>query len=196
MIGKTVVRLSDGAMRGKVTNFANLVKTSSRSTIRCARFSTMLTRTTTCTTRSTNANGLRAVEMRSLAAQINSGSVRHYSESLDISEYHQLSDEALEHMLDQYELLAEDVAEIDVELAQGVLTLVLPGIGTYVINKQPPNKQIWLSSPISGPKRYDYVDGAWVYSRDGSTLGDLLRQETKLVTDERGCDNITLEELK
>lgn len=134
--------------------------------------------------------------MRSLSARINSGSMRHYSESLDISEYHQLSDEALEHMLDQYELLAEDVAEIDVELAQGVLTLVLPGIGTYVINKQPPNKQIWLSSPISGPKRYDYVDGAWVYARDGSTLGDLLREETKLVTDERGCDSIALDELK
>uniref|UniRef100_A0A914RUA2 Frataxin n=1 Tax=Parascaris equorum TaxID=6256 RepID=A0A914RUA2_PAREQ len=25
--------------------------------------------------------------------------------------------------------------------------------GTYVINKQTPNRQIWLSSPISGPKR-------------------------------------------
>jgi frataxin len=59
-----------------------------------------------------------------------------------------------------------------------------------VINKQPPNKQIWLSSPISGPKRYDYVvlsegqdskegtgAGAWVYLRDGSTLADLLQIE-------------------
>jgi len=31
----------------------------------------------------------------------------------------------------------------------GVLTLKLGEHGTYVINKQPPNKQIWLSSPIS-----------------------------------------------
>lgn len=30
----------------------------------------------------------------------------------------------------------------------GVLTLKLGDKGTYVINKQPPNKQIWLSSPI------------------------------------------------
>jgi hypothetical protein len=29
----------------------------------------------------------------------------------------------------------------------GVLTLILGDNGTYVINKQPPNKQIWLSSP-------------------------------------------------
>jgi frataxin len=30
----------------------------------------------------------------------------------------------------------------------GVLTLCLGDHGTYVINKQPPNKQIWLSSPL------------------------------------------------
>jgi frataxin len=73
----------------------------------------------------------------------------------------------------------------------GVLTLTLgPHIGTYVINKQPPNKQIWLSSPKTGPKRYDYVvfgegqhekqdtaTGDWVYLRDGSTLNDLLMDE-------------------
>jgi frataxin len=70
------------------------------------------------------------------------------------------------------------------------LTLVFPPIGTYVINKQPPNKQIWLSSPVSGPKRYDWVvlgesqnekedggKGEWVYLRDGSTLSKLLEKE-------------------
>lgn len=75
-------------------------------------------------------------------------------------------------------------------LQAGVLTLSFPPIGTYVINKQPPNKQIWLSSPISGPKRYDYVilgegqdskqgtgAGSWVYLRDMSTLQDLLQSE-------------------
>lgn len=69
----------------------------------------------------------------------------------------------------------------------GVLTLLFPPHGTYVLNKQPPNKQIWLSSPVSGPKRYDWVvrgadgDGAekgeWVYLRDGSTLSGLLEEE-------------------
>lgn len=48
-----------------------------------------------------------------------------------------------------------------------------------MINKQPPNKQIWLSSPVSGPKRYDWDDGSeeWVYSRDGSSLRGLLKEE-------------------
>lgn len=72
----------------------------------------------------------------------------------------------------------------------GVLTVDKPGIGTYVLNKQPPNKQIWLSSPITGPKRFDWVvygesmhqkaDGGigdWIYLRDGSSLTELLRKE-------------------
>lgn len=71
--------------------------------------------------------------------------------------------------------------------------MTFPGIGTYVINKQPPNKQIWLSSPVSGPKRYDYVvygegqgqkeDTAvadWVYLRDGSTMKDLFAEELEI----------------
>jgi frataxin len=75
-------------------------------------------------------------------------------------------------------------------LQSGVLTLVFPPNGTYVINKQPPNRQIWLSSPITGPKRYDYVlldegqdskegsgKGEWVYLRDMSTLSSLLETE-------------------
>jgi frataxin len=67
----------------------------------------------------------------------------------------------------------------------GVLTLVFPPAGTYVLNKQPPNRQIWLSSPLSGPKRYDYVkteggEGDWIYMRDGSRLSELLRKELSI----------------
>lgn len=70
------------------------------------------------------------------------------------------------------------------------MNVTFPEIGTYVINKQPPNKQIWLSSPVSGPKRYDYVVygegqnqkedtavGDWVYLRDGSTINELFAKE-------------------
>ena len=70
------------------------------------------------------------------------------------------------------------------------------------MNKQPPNKQIWLSSPVSGPKRFDWVlptsniqqyekqdtedvddggddgqGGKWVYLRDNSALTKLLHEE-------------------
>jgi len=71
----------------------------------------------------------------------------------------------------------------DVEYHAGVLTLNLGEKGTFVINKQPPNKQIWLSSPLSGPKRYDYdqTHRVWFYGRDQSTLSDLLDTELKVL---------------
>jgi frataxin len=71
--------------------------------------------------------------------------------------------------------------------------LHFPPVGTYVVNKQPPNKQIWLSSPISGPKRYDWVvtgegqnekegggQGDWVYLRDGTNLNALFIKELQV----------------
>lgn len=95
--------------------------------------------------------------------------------------YHELSDETLDRILGSYEGLIEDNPDIDVDLSQGVLTIQLPPVGTYVVNKQPPSKQIWLSSPVSGPKRFDFSDdGKWIYYRDPSvTLGKLLKSEAK-----------------
>lgn len=64
------------------------------------------------------------------------------------------------------------------------------GLGTYVINKQTPNKQIWLSSPRSGPKRFDFIFsstasttnshhnlGYWFYKHEKITLHELLDKE-------------------
>ncbi|KAI8995319.1 hypothetical protein BD414DRAFT_479199 [Trametes punicea] len=95
--------------------------------------------------------------------------------------YHQYADATMDTMLESLENLLDEVGDsnYEVEYSSGVLTLKLGSKGTYVINKQPPNKQIWLSSPFSGPKRYDYVEEKddWVYSRDGRSLNDLLNQE-------------------
>lgn len=82
------------------------------------------------------------------------------------------------------------------------MTVKIPGKGTYVINKQPPNKQIWLSSPVSGPKRFDYVvtnegqedkqdtgAGEWVYLRDGTTLSELMLKETGVNMDQSEAES-------
>jgi len=96
----------------------------------------------------------------------------------------------MEELLDRLENLLDEAGDPDyeVEYSSGVLTLKLGPHGTYVINKQPPNKQIWLSSPFSGPKRYDYAkDGSsgerddWVYSRDGRAMGEVLNEELSKV---------------
>ncbi|KAH3688007.1 hypothetical protein WICPIJ_001001 [Wickerhamomyces pijperi] len=101
------------------------------------------------------------------------------------NEFHSISGEYLETLFDHLEYLGESNPSIDVEYSQGVLTLDLPPNGTYVINKQPPNKQIWLSSPVSGPDRFDLVEGKWVSLRNGLKLGDVLREEISGVIGEQ-----------
>ncbi|KAI0555742.1 mitochondrial chaperone Frataxin [Xylaria curta] len=108
-------------------------------------------------------------------------------------EYHRLADKYINDLLTAYETMQDDRADIDVDYNAGVMNLRINDVGIYVINKQPPNKQIWLSSPTSGPKRYDWVvisegqdqkqdtaRGDWIYMRDGTSLSELLRYETGL----------------
>ncbi|TVY41972.1 Frataxin-like protein, mitochondrial [Lachnellula subtilissima] len=110
--------------------------------------------------------------------------------NLTAEQYNEFSDAYMDALVAKLEELQDASEEIDVDYSAGVLTLVFPPAGTYVLNKQPPNKQIWLSSPISGPKRYDFVmasegqdakegtgSGEWVYLRDGSTLNEVLASE-------------------
>lgn len=102
-------------------------------------------------------------------------------ETLSDLEYEQVCNETLHSLTEKFEELADASAigdDSDVSYASGVITVKLGGeLGTYVINKQTPNKQIWLSSPFSGPKRYDYVAGQWIYKHDGVGLHRLLTDE-------------------
>ncbi|KAH7250099.1 uncharacterized protein BKA55DRAFT_690337 [Fusarium redolens] len=105
-------------------------------------------------------------------------------------EYHDLADEYLDNVVGKFEELQDQREDIDVDFSAGVLSISWPDKGTYIINKQPPNKQIWLSSPISGPKRYDWclfgegqnekegtAVGDWIYVRDGSSLNQVFSEE-------------------
>ncbi|KAI1289136.1 Frataxin -like protein, mitochondrial [Halotydeus destructor] len=101
-------------------------------------------------------------------------------DGIDANEYEVIAEETLEALSDVFEGAIEKFGvdlESDVALASGVLTVKLGHHGTYVINKQSPNRQIWLSSPVSGPKRYDFMDGRWIYKHDGVSLHDLLTIE-------------------
>jgi frataxin len=81
--------------------------------------------------------------------------------------------------------LEDAVPGLDVSLAMGVLTLRLgDGGGTYVLNKQTPNRQLWWSSPLSGPRRYGWDAGTqrWINSRDDHDMLAALAAELKAVT--------------
>ncbi|KAG9546940.1 Frataxin, partial [Aureobasidium melanogenum] len=114
-----------------------------------------------------------------------------------VEEYHERADHYLEELVSRAEELAEEKEGVDVEFSAGVLSITYPPNGTYVINKQPPTKQIWLSSPISGPKRFDWVvlgesqqqkegaaSGDWIYLRDKTSLTTLLRKELGITVGE------------
>ena len=86
---------------------------------------------------------------------------RLFCSEVDPNTYLRLSSETLESLNDRFSELIEDHDSLmgaDTTLADGVLTVKLIEHGTYVINKQTPNQQIWLSSPVSGPYRYDIID--------------------------------------
>ncbi|UKZ51420.1 hypothetical protein TrVGV298_005180 [Trichoderma virens] len=112
---------------------------------------------------------------------------------LSDAEYNELSDEFMHDLLERFETHQDNGAPIDVEYSSGVMTVTVVDKGTYVINKQPPNKQIWLSSPLSGPKRYDFCVasegqgdkegtalGTWIYARDNSSLDELILKEIEV----------------
>lgn len=44
----------------------------------------------------------------------------------------------------------------NINLIDNVLTINIKGQKTYVLNIQKPTRQLWLSSPFSGPKRFEY----------------------------------------
>ena len=112
------------------------------------------------------------------------------------AEFHTVADETLERIQDALDeaMLQDDDDDDDDDdsfestLASGVLTLSFPPHGTWVLNKQTPNRQIWWSSPLSGPRRYEYSSETqeWIYTRSGAsqendekknTLGQALREE-------------------
>lgn len=125
----------------------------------------------------------------------------------NVSQYHDVADGTLHTIQDAIEDFIEDNFDTDtrnsddeipeVNYASGVLTLSFPPHGTWVINKQTPNQQLWWSSPLSGPRRYEYAKKRekWVYTRviegsdegsaqvtencDEDTLGGILAQELK-----------------
>uniref|UniRef100_A0AAA9TRJ4 Frataxin n=1 Tax=Bos taurus TaxID=9913 RepID=A0AAA9TRJ4_BOVIN len=87
--------------------------------------------------------------------------------TLDDTTYERLAEETLDSLAEFFEDLADKpytFEDYDVSFGSGVLTVKLGGdLGTYVINKQTPNKQIWLSSPSSCPS-----PALWRSSRERS----------------------------
>ncbi|CAB77809.1 putative frataxin-like protein [Arabidopsis thaliana] len=96
-------------------------------------------------------------------------------------EFHKLANFTINHLLEKIEDYGDNVQidGFDIDYGNEVLTLKLGSLGTYVLNKQTPNRQIWMSSPVSGPSRFDWDRdaNAWIYRRTEAKLHKLLEEE-------------------
>ena len=96
------------------------------------------------------------------------------------AEYDVKAEHFLEDLSSTLDELDDYFEDLDIDYAQGVLTIHLGNEhGTYVLNKQRPNQQIWFSSPTSGPKRFEFnfETMRWVSTRNGEDLIELLHNE-------------------
>lgn len=96
---------------------------------------------------------------------------------MDESRFETLADETLHRFMDAIDAALGDV--LDVDLENGILKIELDDGRQYVINKHAPNRQIWLSSPVSGAAHfgYDAASGGWVSTRGAGNLAAILAAE-------------------
>ena len=82
--------------------------------------------------------------------------------------------QTLESILGQLE--AESACDdLDMDIVDGVLTVVFEDGGQVIINRQEPVQQIWVASPL-GPAHFSFDAGraAWIDGKTGATLMDTL----------------------
>ncbi|MGE0252777.1 MAG: iron donor protein CyaY [Dongiaceae bacterium] len=87
-----------------------------------------------------------------------------------------LAEKALNRLFQQ----AEAGLKADIDLKDGVLTIILDSGATYLLNRHLPNQQIWLSSPQSGASHYAFDEASqdWISTRaDKISLVDRLNAE-------------------
>ena len=101
--------------------------------------------------------------------------------TFDESAFEALADETLQRCMDHIDDALGD--RLDVDLEGGILTIELESGGQYVINKHAPNRQVWLSSPVSGASHFEFDGKTWVSTRDPATvLTRLLADELAAAT--------------
>ena len=97
--------------------------------------------------------------------------------TIDENKFDTLAEQTLNHFLDTIDDALGDI--LDVDMDNGMLTIKAESGAQYIINKHGPNRQIWVSSPLSGASHYafDETRGGWTDTRDGESLPARLAGE-------------------
>ena len=98
-----------------------------------------------------------------------------------------------EYIYDRIDNLDLQILE-NIDLTEGVLNIKFKLNRYYVINIQRPNLQIWLSSPISGPQRFqfDQEEKIWKNIRNSKNLVSILNDEINQILKENNEMEIKL----
>lgn len=84
---------------------------------------------------------------------------------MDESDFHR----AVDAILDRIERAAEASEGLDGDLEGGVLTLTCPDGSRIIVNRQTPNREIWVAARAGG-FHFALRDGAWRDTRTGEEL--------------------------
>ena len=87
------------------------------------------------------------------------------------------AENALQAVFEQVDNALGDQLEVDLD--GGILSIELASGGQYIINKQVPNRELWMSSPVSGAKHFYFDEETenWVDTRSDGIFFDILSDE-------------------
>jgi CyaY protein len=86
---------------------------------------------------------------------------------------------AVDAVLDRIERSVEDSDSLDCDLEAGILTLTCPDDSRVIVNRQTPNREIWVAAR-SGGFHFRSKDGEWRDTRSGEELFASLARIVKL----------------
>ena len=80
---------------------------------------------------------------------------------------------AVDAVLARIEAAVEASGTLDSDLEGGILTVSCPDNSRVIVNRQTPNREIWVAAR-SGGFHFSFRDGAWRDTRSGEELFALL----------------------
>lgn len=97
---------------------------------------------------------------------------------MDDTRFQALATATLTHCFDQLEPAYDAGALEELELQDGILTMLAASGRTLLLNKHSASQQLWLASPTSGGLHFSYDEAGQHWQLpDGTLLYDLLRRE-------------------
>ncbi len=108
---------------------------------------------------------------------------RRLIKELKMPDFLTLSDRYLTYIGETLDDLGSEMPDFDCDYHSGILKFNIRDY-RYVLNRMPPNKQIWWSSPLSGPLRFDFDGKVW-FNKQNILLSNILCKEWNELTKQR-----------